>query len=119
MHRDLKPQNVLVNKEGGLKIADFGLGRAFCPPIRALTHEVVTLWYRAPEILLGSHSYAPPVDAWSIGTIFAELASKRPIFPGDSEVVCYSLSTLFRFFEDKFIPLTHWDMLASMLQTDR
>ncbi len=74
-----------------MKIADFGLGRAFCPPIRALTHEVVTLWYRAPEILLGSQSYAPPVDAWSVGTIFAELASKRPLFPGDSEVICLSM----------------------------
>ncbi len=101
MHRDLKPQNILVNKEGGLKIADFGLGRAFCPPIRALTHEVVTLWYRAPEILLGAQSYAPPVDAWSVGTIFAELASKRPLFPGDSEVLYYLLSTQQIFCIDK------------------
>ena len=56
------------------------------PPIRPLTHEVVTLWYRPPEILLGSQTYAPPVDAWAIGTIFVEMVTKRPLFPGDSEI---------------------------------
>ena len=86
MHRDLKPQNLLVSKDGRLKLADFGLARAFCPPIRPLTHEVVTLWYRPPEILLGSPSYAPPVDVWAIGTIFVEMVTKRPLFPGDSEI---------------------------------
>ena len=54
IYRDLKPQNILISKSGVLKIADFGLARAFVPPIRQFTHEVVTLWYRAPEILLGS-----------------------------------------------------------------
>lgn len=86
MHRDLKPQNILVSKSGELKIADFGLARAFVPPIRPFTHEVVTLWYRAPEILLGCKTYALPVDLWSVGTILAEMATKRPLFPGDSEV---------------------------------
>ncbi|CAM9477160.1 unnamed protein product [Phaeothamnion confervicola] len=86
MHRDLKPQNLLVSRDGQLKIADFGLARAFCPPIRPLTHEVVTLWYRAPEILLGSQTYAPPVDVWALGTILVELVTKRPLFPGDSEI---------------------------------
>ncbi|KAL3916878.1 MAG: hypothetical protein SGILL_004976 [Bacillariaceae sp.] len=86
MHRDLKPQNLLVTKDGHLKLADFGLARAFCPPIRPLTHEVVTLWYRPPEILLGSATYAPPVDVWAIGTIFVEMVTKRPLFPGDSEI---------------------------------
>jgi serine/threonine protein kinase len=86
MHRDLKPQNLLVNKEGKLKLADFGLARAFSLPIRPLTHEVVTLWYRAPEVLLGSRHYAPPVDMWAIGTIFVEMVNKRPLFPGDSEI---------------------------------
>jgi serine/threonine protein kinase len=86
MHRDLKPQNLLVDREGRLKLADFGLARAFCPPIRPLTHEVVTLWYRPPEILLGSQTYAPPVDVWAIGTIFVEMVTKRPLFPGDSEI---------------------------------
>jgi cyclin-dependent kinase 1 len=86
MHRDLKPQNLLVTRDGRLKLADFGLARSFSPPIRQLTHEVVTLWYRPPEILLGCHSYAPPMDIWAIGTIFVELVTKRPLFPGDSEI---------------------------------
>eukprot|EP00607_Mallomonas_marina_P002203 CAMPEP_0182437276 /NCGR_PEP_ID=MMETSP1167-20130531/84936_1 /TAXON_ID=2988 /ORGANISM="Mallomonas Sp, Strain CCMP3275" /LENGTH=297 /DNA_ID=CAMNT_0024630135 /DNA_START=655 /DNA_END=1548 /DNA_ORIENTATION=+ len=86
MHRDLKPQNILISKEGDLKIADFGLARAFVPPIRPFTHEVVTLWYRPPEILLGCKTYALPVDLWAVGAILAEMCTKRPLFPGDSEV---------------------------------
>ena len=86
MHRDLKPQNLLVTNAGRLKLADFGLARAYCPPIRPLTHEVVTLWYRPPEILLGSQTYAPPVDVFAIGTMFVEMITKRPLFPGDSEI---------------------------------
>lgn len=83
---DLKPQNILVSRDGQLKIADFGLARAFVPPIRPFTHEVVTLWYRAPEILLGCKTYALPVDIWSVGTILGEMVTKKPMFPGDSEV---------------------------------
>ncbi|CAH0489136.1 unnamed protein product [Peronospora effusa] len=86
MHRDLKPQNLLVNATGELKIADFGLARAFSLPIKKYTHEVVTLWYRAPEILLGQEVYSPPVDIWSVGVIFAEMVLKKPLFPGDSEI---------------------------------
>jgi serine/threonine protein kinase len=86
VHRDLKPQNLLIDKKGSLKIADFGLARAFCVPVRQYTHEVVTLWYRAPEILLGSATYSIPVDIWSAGCIFAEMLLKKPIFPGDSEI---------------------------------
>jgi len=86
MHRDLKPQNILVSRDGKLKLADFGLARAFVPPIRPFTHEVVTLWYRSPEILLGCKTYALPVDMWAVGTILAEMVTKRPLFPGDSEV---------------------------------
>eukprot|EP00850_Spirogloea_muscicola_P005207 SM000023S07663 [mRNA] locus=s23:710938:713149:+ [translate_table: standard] len=87
MHRDLKPQNLLVDKEKGLlKIADLGLGRAFTVPLKSYTHEIVTLWYRAPEVLLGATHYSTPVDMWSVGCIFAELARKAPLFPGDSEL---------------------------------
>jgi len=87
IHRDLKPQNLLISKDGNtVKLADFGLARAFQVPLHTYTHEVVTLWYRAPEILLGEKHYSPAVDVWSIGTIFAEMASKRPLFPGDSEI---------------------------------
>jgi len=86
LHRDLKPQNLLIDKKGNLKLADFGLARAFGIPIRTYTHEVVTLWYRAPEILLGCKQYSTPVDIWSIGCIFAELVTRMPLFPGDSEI---------------------------------
>lgn len=71
---------------GALKLADFGLARAFGIPVRHYTHEVVTLWYRAPEILLGARKYSTPVDIWSIGCIFAEMSMKQPLFPGDSEI---------------------------------
>ena len=87
LHRDLKPQNLLVDQRtNALKLADFGLARAFGIPVRAYTHEVVTLWYRAPEILLGLKQYSTPVDMWSVGCIFAELVMTRPLFPGDSEI---------------------------------
>ncbi|GAB5369097.1 hypothetical protein AAMO2058_001375900 [Amorphochlora amoebiformis] len=86
LHRDLKPQNLLIDKKGVLKLADFGLARAFGIPVRTYTHEVVTLWYRAPEILLGGKEYSTPVDMWSVGCIFAEMATRTPLFPGDSEI---------------------------------
>ncbi|KAK7400245.1 hypothetical protein VNO78_11446 [Psophocarpus tetragonolobus] len=87
LHRDLKPQNLLIDRStNALKLADFGLARAFGIPVRTFTHEVVTLWYRAPEILLGSRHYSTPVDIWSVGCIFAEMVNQRPLFPGDSEI---------------------------------
>eukprot|EP00112_Aurelia_sp_Birch-Aquarium-sp1_P010764 Seg229.13 transcript_id=Seg229.13/GoldUCD/mRNA.D3Y31 product="Cyclin-dependent kinase 1" protein_id=Seg229.13/GoldUCD/D3Y31 len=86
VHRDLKPQNLLIDANGLIKLADFGLGRAVGVPIRAYTHEVVTLWYRCPEVLLGCKRYACGIDTWSIGTIFAEMVTKRPFFQGDSEI---------------------------------
>lgn len=86
LHRDLKPQNLLISADGSLIIADFGLARAVGIPVRAYTHEVVTLWYRAPEVLLGSRTYAAPVDIWSIGCIFSEMATGEPLFRGDSEI---------------------------------
>jgi len=70
-----------------LKLADFGLARAFGIPMRTYTHEVVTLWYRAPEVLLGSRHYSTAIDMWSVGCIFAEMVCKgQPLFPGDSEI---------------------------------
>ncbi|CAM9445713.1 unnamed protein product [Chrysoparadoxa australica] len=87
MHRDLKPHNILIDKKGSLKLADFGLARAFTMGRpRKYTHEVVTLWYRPPEVLLGDDGYLTAVDVWSIGCIFAEMATLRPLFPGDSEI---------------------------------
>ena len=84
LHRDLKPQNLLIDRSGALKLADFGLARAFGIPVRTYTHEVVTLWYRAPEILLGQQQYSTPVDMWSIGCILGELIGGKPMFPGTS-----------------------------------
>lgn len=86
LHRDLKPQNLLVDNEGNIKLADFGLARGFAVPLKVYTHEIVTLWYRAPEVLLGTKIYTTAVDIWSIGCIFAEMLTKRPLFPGDSEI---------------------------------
>lgn len=94
LHRDLKPQNLLINREGELKLADFGLARAFGVPVRAYTHEVVTLWYRAPDVLMGSKRYNTAVDTWSIGCIFAEMHNGRPLFPGADDAG--QLDTIFK-----------------------
>jgi len=71
VHRDLKPANILLDKDLNLKIADFGLARTYSIPTRPYSHDVVTLWYRAPEILLGAIEYSTPIDMWAIGCIFA------------------------------------------------
>lgn len=94
MHRDLKPQNLLINRQGTLKLADFGLARAFGIPVRSYTHEVVTLWYRSPDVLMGSTSYSTTVDIWSVGCIFAEMATGSPLFQGRSE--SDQLKTIFK-----------------------
>lgn len=86
LHRDLKLQNLLVDRKGNIKLADFGLARSIGLPIRTYTHEVVTLWYRSPELLLKTTHYGPSVDLWSLGCIFAEMQTNRTLFPGDSEI---------------------------------
>merc|ERR1719210_1555573 len=94
LHRDLKPQNLLIDQRLRLKIADFGLARAYTVPVPKYTHEVVTVWYRAPEILLGSALYSVPVDLWSVGCIVGEMATGAPLFAGDSEI-----DTIFKVFQ--------------------
>eukprot|EP00729_Bicosta_minor_P002164 gene2164-25393_t len=84
LHRDLKPQNLLINAIGELKLADFGLARAKSVPIKTYSNEVVTLWYRPPDVLLGSVEYSTPIDIWGVGCIFSEMVSGRPIFPGST-----------------------------------
>ncbi|KAI8586946.1 kinase-like domain-containing protein [Geranomyces variabilis] len=82
LHRDLKPQNLLINQKLELKLGDFGLARAFGIPVNTFSNEVVTLWYRAPDVLLGSRNYSTSIDIWSAGCIFAEMFSGKPLFPG-------------------------------------
>ncbi|ELU44878.1 CMGC/CDK/CDK5 protein kinase [Rhizoctonia solani AG-1 IA] len=82
LHRDLKPQNLLINRKGELKLGDFGLARAFGVPVNTFSNEVVTLWYRAPDVLLGSRTYNTSIDVWSCGCIFAEMITGVPLFRG-------------------------------------
>jgi len=86
MHRDLKPQNLLVANDHLIKLADFGLGRVFSVPVGKYTHDVVTLWYRAPEILLGTKCYSTAIDMWSVGCILGEMARGKPLFTGENEI---------------------------------
>ncbi|OQR76869.1 cyclin-dependent kinase 11B-like, partial [Tropilaelaps mercedesae] len=86
LHRDLKTSNLLLSHKGILKVGDFGLAREYGSPLKHYTPVVVTLWYRAPELLLGSKEYSCPIDIWSVGCIFGELLTMKPLFPGKSEV---------------------------------
>ncbi|KAK3401007.1 kinase-like domain-containing protein [Sordaria brevicollis] len=88
LHRDLKTSNLLLNNRGQLKIADFGMARYYVPDSsqQKLTQLVVTLWYRAPELLLGSSKYGPEIDMWSVGCIFGELLTREPLLQGKNEV---------------------------------
>jgi serine/threonine protein kinase len=87
LHRDIKGSNLLLNNDGILKIADFGLATFFNPNHKQpLTSRVVTLWYRPPELLLGATEYGVAVDLWSTGCILAELLAGKPIMPGRTEV---------------------------------
>mmetsp|Transcript_10970 Transcript_10970/g.24162 ORF Transcript_10970/g.24162 Transcript_10970/m.24162 type:complete len:407 (-) Transcript_10970:150-1370(-) len=115
LHRDLKPQNLLieVSSPGAdpvLKVADLGMARAFVIPIQRLTHEVVTTWYRPPEILFGTGEYALAVDMWSSGCILGEMASGTPLFHGDSEI-----DTIFQIFKKLGTPtIADWPDLVNM-----
>lgn len=86
LHRDLKTSNLLLNNRGEIKLADFGMARFTGNPRPKLTQLVVTLWYRAPELLLGAEEYDSEIDIWSLGCIFAELLTKDPLLQGKNEV---------------------------------
>ncbi|CAE6924283.1 Cdk2 [Symbiodinium natans] len=110
IHRDLKPQNILVDGEDNLKIADFGMARAFNLPLPKYTHEVVTTWYRSPEILFGCEEYSLGVDVWSAGCILGEMATGAALFHGDSEI-----DTIFQIFRKLGTPTeADWPGLSDL-----
>ncbi|CAD25174.1 similarity to SER/THR CYCLIN-DEPENDENT PROTEIN KINASE KIN28 [Encephalitozoon cuniculi GB-M1] len=91
IHRDIKPNNILITSEGMVKLADFGLTRGIG---NRMTPQAVTRWYRAPELLMGSRDYGSPVDMWSVGCVFAELFLRVPLFAGDTDI--QQLDMIFR-----------------------
>uniref|UniRef100_A0A4W3IXJ7 Cyclin-dependent kinase 10 n=1 Tax=Callorhinchus milii TaxID=7868 RepID=A0A4W3IXJ7_CALMI len=86
IHRDLKVSNLLMTDKGCVKIADFGLARTYGVPLKPMTPKVVTLWYRAPELLLGTKTQTTAIDMWAVGCILAELLAHKPMLPGSSEI---------------------------------
>nr|XP_023919756.1 cyclin-dependent kinase D-3-like [Quercus suber]XP_023919763.1 cyclin-dependent kinase D-3-like [Quercus suber]XP_023919771.1 cyclin-dependent kinase D-3-like [Quercus suber]POF25221.1 cyclin-dependent kinase d-1 [Quercus suber] len=86
LHRDMKPNNLLIGSNGQLKLADFGLARIFGSPDRKFTHQVFARWYRAPELLFGTKQYGSGVDVWAAACIFAELLLRRPFLQGSSDI---------------------------------
>ncbi|KAF1883197.1 hypothetical protein Lal_00003381 [Lupinus albus] len=86
LHRDMKPNNLLIGSNGQLKLADFGLARIFGSPDRRFTHQVFARWYRAPELLFGTKQYGSGVDVWAAACIFAELLLRRPFLQGSSDI---------------------------------
>ena len=86
LHRDLKPNNLLIAADGQLKLADFGLARSLGNANEEFTSNVVTRWYRAPELLFGARHYTPAIDMWSVGVIFAELMLRTPYLPGKDDI---------------------------------
>lgn len=110
LHRDLKPNNLLVNSDGILKIGDFGLAKFFGSPNRVYTHQVVTRWYRAPELLYGARMYGTSVDMWAVGCILAELLLRVPFLPGETD-----LDQLTRIFQVMGTPTEEtWPGLTSL-----
>jgi cyclin-dependent kinase 8/11 len=124
VHRDLKPANIMVTSSGALRIGDLGLARLFHKPMASLysgDKVVVTIWYRSPDLLLGTRHYTPAIDLWAVGCIFAELLSLRPIFKGEEtkmdnkKVIPFQRNQMGKIVEILGMPNTQsWPGLASM-----
>ncbi|XP_068280374.1 cyclin-dependent kinase 7-like [Nyctibius grandis] len=113
LHRDLKPNNLGLDENGVLKLADFGLAKSFGSPNRVYTHQVVTRWYQAPELLFGVRMYGVSVDMWAVGCILAGLLLRVPFLPGDSD-----LDQLTRIFETLGTPTEEqWTLLQSVVHS--
>ncbi|RYO87111.1 hypothetical protein DL764_008907 [Monosporascus ibericus] len=98
LHRDIKPNNLLIAADGEVKLADFGLARSFSDPYRPMTSNVITRWYRPPELLFGARHYSGAVDVWSVGTVLAELVLRTPFMAGNTEMhqinlICQAIGT--------------------------
>lgn len=98
LHRDIKPNNLLIAADGEVKLADFGLARSFSDPYRPMTSQVITRWYRPPELLFGARFYSGTVDVWSMGLVFAELILRTPFVPGNTDLhqiqlICQAIGT--------------------------
>ncbi|KAL7417346.1 kinase-like domain-containing protein [Mrakia frigida] len=134
LHRDLKPNNLFITSEGVLKVADFGLAREFGDGSMKMTPEVITTWYRPPELLFGARAYSSSVDIWSVGCIFAELMLRVPFFAGASNLdqlkIMYSamgspteaewpnLKTLPDYVQLDFVPRKPWHLHFSAASPD-
>jgi len=126
LHRDLKPANIMVTSSGEVKIGDLGLARLFQKPLHSLysgDKVVVTIWYRAPELLLGSRHYTPAIDMWAVGCIFAELLSLRPIFKGEEakmdskKTVPFQRNQMQKIVDIMGMPTKdRWPLLTSMIE---
>ncbi|KAI0071878.1 kinase-like protein [Panus rudis PR-1116 ss-1] len=124
IHRDLKPANILITSSGVVKIGDLGLARLTYEPLQPLfagDKVVVTIWYRAPELLLGAKHYNKAVDIWAVGCVLAELASLRPIFKGEEakldtkKNVPFQKDQLLKIFEVLGTPTEHdWPGVKDM-----
>ena len=111
---------MLLDKEGVLKLADFGLAKQFGSPNRVYTNQVVTRWYRAPELLYGARRYGTGVDLWAIGCILAELLLRVPLLPGETDLdQLDKMTQAFGTPTEEIWPVSFWPPSTSRLQMNK